>query len=332
MNKLPSKSEPLGILAALQAGFDAVTRTPQVMLMPVLLDGFLWLGPRLSAYPLIKNMVTLMSQWLVTPDETLQRQWLQSLALLEQAGQQFNLFAWLSPLLLGVPSLMAGNGGDKRPWPQPPPVWEVKNILVYLGLFGLLSLVGLGMSAVYWSQIADVTRTRAPNGVGPEHRWAHVWHIWIGLVELVGLFILIALVLGLPLLMVSAFVGVFSPLLAQFLLLMGLTLVMWVMFYLAFVVHGLALRHSPFLEAVQISLAIMRWQFLPAMGLIGLSLLIYLGLGVVWNMAESDSWLKAGAIMGHAFTASGVLCATAFFYLGRTSLLSQGREPTTAAD
>ena len=54
-------TEPIGVLQSLSSGFDFVTRHPDLMLPPILLDVFLWLGPRLSAYPLFKSLLDLLS-------------------------------------------------------------------------------------------------------------------------------------------------------------------------------------------------------------------------------------------------------------------------------
>ena len=62
--------------------------------------------------------------------------------LLDQVGQAFNLFWWLSPSLLGVPGLMVGAPVDKTPAGQPL-VWPISSVLVYFGLFVVLNLLGL---------------------------------------------------------------------------------------------------------------------------------------------------------------------------------------------
>jgi len=39
-------NSPIGILASLAAGFDRIAARPALILPPLLLDLFLWLGPR----------------------------------------------------------------------------------------------------------------------------------------------------------------------------------------------------------------------------------------------------------------------------------------------
>ena len=54
-------TEPIGVLQSLTSGFDFVTRHPDLMLPSILLDVFLWLGPRLSAYPLFTALLDFMN-------------------------------------------------------------------------------------------------------------------------------------------------------------------------------------------------------------------------------------------------------------------------------
>lgn len=319
-----AESKALGIFESLTAGFDAVTRAPQVLVVPILLDMFLWLGPRLSAYPLIKSLSAFLKSLPPSSDDLTRLQMAQTQTLLDQVGQQFNLFAWLSPLLVGTPSLMANLLGDKQPWAQPSAVWEVGSILIYLGLFVLFGLLGSGLNALYWSQIARVALHQAPAGRG----WlAHAAHIWLGLLQLVLILTAIAVIGGMPLMAMAVVAALFNPGLGQLIVGMGMVLMMWIVFYLAFVIHGLALRQASFVQALRWSVILMRGQFLPATALLILSALIYWGLSLVWTMPDGASWLRAGAIVGNAFVASGVLCATAFFYMGRVPVQDQAPKP-----
>ena len=52
----------LGVIEALSAGFDAVLRHPWLLLIPVLLDVFLWVGPRLHAPQLYQSFAPTLRQ------------------------------------------------------------------------------------------------------------------------------------------------------------------------------------------------------------------------------------------------------------------------------
>jgi hypothetical protein len=282
------------------------------MLMPILLDAFLWLGPHLSAYSLFRALSSAMP-----PVETVQQ-------LLEQVDpfvRSINLFSWLSPTLLGVPSLMAGTLADKIPTGTPT-TWAISSELVYFALFFLLGLFGLILSAIYWEMLASRACEQALS-------LGHVPALWWGLVKIAFLLTLVVAVIGLPTLMAALLALLFGPLAAQFVVMMGGSIVLWVLFYLAFAIHGVALRGVRVFQSVRMSLMLMQTQFLSTMGLIVICMGIYVGMGFVWNLVPSDSWVRAAGILGHAFTATGLLTATALFYLDRTKTVNS-EQPAVA--
>jgi len=308
--KTPQPKQPIGVVQSLSSGFDLVTRHPQLMMLPILLDVFLWLGPHLSAYPLFRALMNFVqSAGMAAMDATTSQQTEALQKLLDQIGQTFNLFSWLSPTLLGVPSLMAGAMELKIPTGIPT-VWSVSNSLVYFALFLAFNLIGLALSATYWWMLAGQVRQQA---LSP----SRIVVLWWGLFKVAWLFILTTLFVGFPTMLVAMIGAFFNLLVAQFIMLMGLSVLLWALFYLAFTVHGVALRDVSVLRSVQASVYLMRTQFPPTMGLLIVAIMIYIGLGFLWNIPPSDSWVKAAGILGHAFVATGLVTATALYYVDR---------------
>src|SRR5512146_371157 len=66
MQKLETLPPPPGVIASLQAGFNVVSNRVALITLPVLLNAFLWLGPRLSVGQwygsLLNNWITLLKQ------------------------------------------------------------------------------------------------------------------------------------------------------------------------------------------------------------------------------------------------------------------------------
>jgi hypothetical protein len=308
--KTQQPKQPIGVVQSLSSGFDLVTRHPQLMMLPILLDVFLWLGPHLSAYPLFRALMDFVqSAGMAAMDATARQQIEAIQKLLDQIGQAFNLFSWLSPTLLGVPSLMAGALELKIPGGMPI-IWSVSNLLVYCALFLAFNLIGLALSAAYWDMLAGQVRQEP---FSP----SRVVTLWWGLFKVALLFIVTTLFIGLPTMAVATLVALFSMPVAQFIMLMGLSALLWALFYLAFTVHGVALRDVPVLRSVQASVYLMRTQFPPTMGLLIVAIMVYIGLGFLWNIPPSDSWVKAAGILGHAFVATGLVTATALYYVDR---------------
>ncbi len=308
--KTPQPKQPIGIVQSLSSGFDLVARHPQLMMLPIFLDVFLWLGPHLSAYPVFRALISLVqTAGMAAMDATTSQQTEMLQKLLEQIGQTFNLFSWLSPTLLGVPSLMAGALELKIP-SGTPVVWSVSSSLVYLGLFVAFSLIGLVLSAIYFGMVAVQVcqQPLRPN---------RIVALWWGLFKIACLSILVVIFIGFPTMLVATIGAFFNLLVAQFIMLMGLSVLLWALFYLAFTVHGVALRDISVLRSVQASVYLMRTQFPPTMGLLIVAILIDIGLGFLWNTPPSDSWVKAAGILGHAFVATGLIAATALYYVDR---------------
>ena len=290
------------------------------MLLPVLLDVFLWLGPRLSAYPMFRAYIDFMqtpeAQAIIAPSSAQQMEQVQN--LIDQVGQMFNLFSWLSPALLGLPSLMVGAPAGKIP-SGAPTTWQVSNLLIYLALFVVLSIVGLALSAIYWAMLASRVR-------GERLGLRRVAVVWWGMCKITLLLITAVLAVGIPTFLAALVASLFSMLVAQIVLMLGASLLLWLAFYLAFTLHGVALRDAKVLTAARISVVLMRTQFAPTMGLIILVVAIYIGMGYLWNIPASDSWLRAAGILGNAFTAAGALAATALYYFDRTRPAPESQE------
>lgn len=58
MEKIDRK--PLGAIDALSAGFELVLRRPWILLVPLALDLFLWLGPQIQAKPVFEQMLRVL--------------------------------------------------------------------------------------------------------------------------------------------------------------------------------------------------------------------------------------------------------------------------------
>src|SRR3989338_3664141 len=154
VRKMPEP--PLGVVASLSSGFEAVNARLELVLLPLLLDLFLGLGPHLSIRPLAQSVVALLRSPSGADATTLHN--LSVVREMIQAyGARFNLFSILSTAPLGLPSLMAGRAPGALP-NGGPGVWMVDNGLEYLLLFGAFALVGLFLGALYFGGIAQQVR------------------------------------------------------------------------------------------------------------------------------------------------------------------------------
>ena len=97
MAQKQTKSAALpGVFATLGNGFELTTRDLWLIVIPAILDVFLWIGPRLSFRPLIESLSAQLPPQPMLVDV---------MPLLEMFATRLNHFTYLSVSLLGVPAL-----------------------------------------------------------------------------------------------------------------------------------------------------------------------------------------------------------------------------------
>lgn len=303
---------PIGIIEAISKGFEAVTNRLGLILLPVLLDLLLWLGPRLSVQTLFGELLKAIQLPPGTDAEAVK-----SLETLRQVSLafagEFNLFSILDTTPLGIPSLMASRPPTTSPLGTPLPI-QVTDPLVYLSLMVALYLAGLLLGAVYLALIAqqawDSTLDLSKLG------WS-LFGLWGRLLVLAivtaPVFVCVQLLL---LMLLSPSAGALP--------IIGLTLATWLMTYLVFSLHGLVEGRGVFRSIVE-SLRLVQWNLPSTLGLIGIVLVLNWGLGVLWNSPKDDSWLRLIGIVGHGYLVTALFSATFIFYRDRHRWLSQMR-------
>lgn len=322
----------MSTLACLAAGFEVVARHPMIIIVPILLDLFLWLGPRLSISPIVTAAEGLFKASFMA-SEVLSSEAEETYVLIsqtfDQLAEQFNLFTSLEPApLLGVPTLMATRMSIDQPL-GPRVEIVVGSAFSLMGWVLLLTLLGLVLSAFYLRMIGRrvIKETEVPFA-GPG-----------GVIQLWGQLLLFSLIVLVILFMFSmtaaalvAFASLISFGIAGFVITLLFSFVIFIGFHLTFAVPGLVqLRRSPF-RAIQESLLITRGDFLNATFLILLILVISSGFNVVWSLPDTGNWTNLIGIAGHAFVSTALTAALFIFYQERLNFMSMLQEAQTAQE
>jgi len=326
----------LGIINSLSGGFDAITKRIWLISIPVFLDLYLWIGPRLSIYPLVKRALSLVTlPPSASPEELLVLT--ETKGLLEQASQTFNAFSFLIIRKLSMPSLISPN-----PWletlgitlnisnlvtfqapeasfvSRPLPVIEMRSEFVFLGLYILLSLAGMLIGCSYLGLIAQEVRD---NQVNVAYILRRVW-IWWARVALIALLLFMGfLMLGVPLLVTVALLSLLSRNLAElignFMIISSIWIGIWLYIYLFFFVNALILNDTGILRALWNSFNVVRRNFWSTVGLMLLIGLIGAGFSIIWRMLSINPWGTLLAIVGNAYISSSLAAASFTFYRDR---------------
>jgi len=330
LNNTESRSSIMkGITAlveTLSAGYNLAVKRIWLIFIPMALDIYLWLGPRLSIRPLTGFLLKL---WL--PSEQIPAELQSFLDLnrqfLETMGQEVNLFSLLSSNLMGMPSYLTG--GVPEGITASSITWgESGSVLVVLALIPLLLAAGLFLGSIYLGAIAQVTRSGTVN---LNHLIRRVWRYWLLILLFGVLLIVVFSIVGLPVFMLVALLEIFSSTVARFVLLGAGGLLMWALFHLFFVPHAIVIGESNLLPAVWNSMIVVGRNFWSTLGLIILMNLIQSGFTVIWDNLSVNAPLTALSIAGNAFIGTGLAAASLVFYRDRLAQWQAWLEQVQAA-
>lgn len=299
-----------GLLATIAAGFDLTAKHFWLTLIPVLLDSFFWLGPRLSIRPIVERAVdTWQPEALVTG---------MNLDVLLDIAPRTNLLTNLSVPLIGVPTLMAGLTPEKTPISVQ--VTELDNVWLWLFLLIAFSLVGLLLTSIFWNLAATVVKDQPEKQVFNPISISFIKSIaysWLKLFALAFILIIVALMIYFPLVLISLVVSLFSQIIASAILLIAPVLLIWLSIYLWFTPYGIIVNGRPLGQSLLESMRLMRRFMATNLVLILVVLLIGQGLEAVLLLADDGSWLTWASIWGHAFVRTALLVAMIIYYRDR---------------
>jgi hypothetical protein len=310
--KANTPTPPVGVIESLAKGFETVASSLVLILLPLLLDLFLWVGPRLDFRPAFR--VSYHEAWepmLASMDEETQKT-LKPLTdeLLEQSENMPHRYL---PVAI-MPSVMTWRDAESLPFDYLPPVWEVGEPIKVFGINILSLLVGFVLFGCYITIIAEKVK-------GNKTRLGRVLSrllinlIWLG-IFFVAMFLLLSLVY-IPFFLVSASFLLVSGLLSAMINVFGLILVFWIAAYVIFTVHGIYLNDRGLFRSLWDSIRVVQWNMPPTILLFLLVIVVSSALSRVWLLAPVDTWMIVLAIAANAFIQTGLITATFFYYKDR---------------
>ena len=315
----------LGVIGCVRAGFELVGRNLWLLAFPIALDLLLWLGPRLSISPLLQTLIAFFKVQFGS-DPSVVPQVSQLGNLLEQLGQRFNLMSLLSGLpLFTIPSLLSGLATEAIS-----PLGDAR-VHMMTGLFssflwaaGLLCL-GLILGILFLNSLARRVVAMRPipkpslspqedagegPGSGEESHFIRLVRVFL---FVGGVLVIVACLLPVWAL-VFGMAAVIAPLLGVAVWVLSVGLVGYLCLHLLFVVHSVLLGGRGLIRAIWESVVLIHAQLPSVAGLVALIVIIHQGLGQVWALPSSDSWLLLVGILGNACIATGLTAATFVFY------------------
>ena len=300
---------PPRIFKSYLAGFNTVANHIYLIILPVMMDLVLWLGPKLRLKTLLiptvdqltSQMLKVAPADLVETVKTTQTLWAQML-------EQFNLATAVRTLPVGIPSLMARLSPISSPlsWN---PVVEIPSTNWAVASLGILLTVGFLLGSLFFYMLKLETDPEPGKFVFKEYLQSYVNSL-----ALFGLLLGIAILISVPLLIILSILSLFNAGIAQFIILLVGFGLLWLIIPLVFSVHGIfVLRKKPVQSAI-LSIKLVRF-FLPGTGLfVMIAALVSELLNKLWIIPEPNTWLLLLGIGGHAFVVTGLLAASFIYY------------------
>lgn len=309
----------LGVIESLSAGYRFLGKRLYLLLAPILLDLLLWLAPRLSVAPLLRQVATFYTEastvdGMPTDMVKMSRQLAD---LLNQSGENSNLLGVLvNSSLLHVPSLLASIGpvSDRA-------VLQVENPLAALLLFVGFSLLGVLVGVVYMNMLArTLPLGGAPKLISFGEFVGAVLRHWVMVLLYVALLVLALLIGSVPIALATALLSMISPVLGTLILLLLSGTVLVVFFYLYFVTAAVIMDNLPVHRAIAQSFVVVRTNFWATLGFVLLYNVITIGFAfLMTSLAKLTPVATLAAILLYAYIGSGLTMALLVFY--RTRIL-----------
>jgi hypothetical protein len=300
-----------GIIDTISSAYGLVYRRPALLLPPILLDLFLWFGPRLS----IEGPLRALADLLASQADAGQQE--EAIAVVQAAAAQSDVFALLA---LQVPSMMRLLSPAQTPLAANRPVVAIDEPATAALAGLLLSFAGLLLSMVYLVPIGQIVRDGRfdPKGIVPA-----VGRAWLRQVGLLLLLIGGGLAVALPLAVITALLAVAGigvlPL-VQFAVSIA---AIWLVVYLFFAIDAIVVSEVGPLRAIRYSVAVVRHNFWSTLGLIGLTFLISWQLPELFKLIARNAIGVPIAIVANAFISTGLVAAAMLFYRERLARWQQ---------
>jgi hypothetical protein len=317
--KLEALPPPPGVIGSLKAGFDIVSNHVALILMPLMVDLLLWLGPRLSVSEVLGPFYQLafaqVRRGVASQDDVRQLAAFQD--IFSEGLQRFNLVSLIARLQtfpIGISSLLARTMPDETPIGART-IEQVASPLNLIGIMFVLVLCGWVIGGLYFRWVSGT----ALGGRGTVEISISQAIFQTLLLSVVWFFFLIAL--SVPLMLLLTVLTFINPMLAS-LALFGLMLAsFWLIVPLFFIPHGIFVRRQNAVSSIFSSFRMARFTLPTSAMFVFATFVLSSGLNYLWSVPGGDSWMTLIGIAGHAFIATALLAASFVYYHDMSSWL-----------
>lgn len=324
------EQKPIGVIDAISVGYRLLVHFWGIILIPILLDIFFWLGPQISPWGAIQQLIT------QAPPEFAQA-FRETLGLSSGAPAQWPTGPNVMTALVQLPGAPTPLAGLLGTLPAPPGwtrvVWAPSSPWLLMGILALLLFAGAPITGFYLAVVARALYRLQdmPFSVWRRALWATAQLV---LLLIMGIALFIGLVLGLSVLMTLGLLihpalgmGLFG--IATFLVSWLLVLAM-VLFY--FAPASLVLQRAHIFQALSRSAVVVMRNSWSSFGFIIIVFVISQGFALIWHRLLTTLAGTLISIVGNAALTSGLAIATMVFFHSRyTHLIKELQRLTSSS-
>lgn len=317
-------ARPIGVLQSLVLGFENIASQPILLIPPLLLDLFIWLGPRLTIPAFFEGIASFMTIP-IGSEPTLSEQVDLMSTMIRELSHRVNLVSIISSLPVGLPSLISSKQTIETPFGPGREIEVISPFLVVLIML-LMLVLGQALGAQYHIWIA---RQIAPGEEISNRRQAILRMIFFALLIMV-----LSLMVGFGFSLIALLFAILLPILGFVVGFLGFSFVFWAFVYLIFTPHGIIRYRLGVIRAMTESATLVRLNLLPVVGFLSLAYGISWLTNQVWFLPDEKTWFTILAIAGHAFISTTLIAGSYAFYQDRRDWLFalQDAEAETGAN
>ncbi|MDA1097309.1 MAG: hypothetical protein O3B84_08685 [Chloroflexi bacterium] len=299
-----SDSRHDGVIESVGTGFRVTNRHLRLLLIPIALDLFIWLGPRVSVEPLIVRLAggSAIDASVTTLDGVM-------------AGVTgLNLVGLLAMAMPSAVDIFAFSGTRESAalvssWPMA------------IALASVFLAAGFLIGALYRSAaVQGLVRDNDEGWTGDVIRSTFLE----AAPRYVRLLAVIALVGAIGFLALAVFYAggeAITPGLGRFLLILSSGFILWLVFLFFLSEVAVFVSGTGALASLRASAEVVRAFFLPSLGLFAMLRTIDLGLGLLWGRMGESPLALLTAIAANAYVATGLLLGAMVYYRNRIHMI-----------
>lgn len=301
---------PPSLIAALRAGFDAIANHIALILIPIALDLYLWLGPHLRLKQLIESIVSQLFALysLQEPGATEMLQAFNNMWL--QIAAQFNLFVALRSYPVGIPSLLASASPIESPVGVPV-MWEINALMSAVLVWLLITFIGVVAGTLFFEIVSKVVLLGT---VDWPQMWAQLPEKILRVLFLTLFWASVLIGVSIPGSFIISLGYLGGPFIAQCALFGYAVLLIWLFYHLLFSPHGIFVYGYKALKSIRTSFELVRATWLATSLFFLAVFVISTLLDRLWHVPAETSWFTLVGVIGHAFVTTGLLASSFVYY------------------